>query len=103
LQLFGIEAAGAVELAITEAVGNAALHAYPLDEPGEIEVVVNVDQNRVEAVIRDHGVGPLPSASTHQGGRYGVVLMKALADRFDLDATPGEGTTVRMEFARPSP
>lgn len=100
LQLFGIQAAGAVELAITEAVGNAALHAYPGDEPGEVEVAVNVAEDRVEAVIRDQGVGSLPSPCD-QGGGYGVVLMEALADGFDIEATTDDGTTVRMEFLRP--
>ena len=100
LRLFGIDAAPAVELAVTEAVANAALHAYPDDQPGEIEIVISVAHNRVEAVIRDEGIGPQPNPQ-QQPGHYGVVLMEALADRFELEGAPGRGTTVRMEFVLP--
>ena len=37
----------------------------------------------------------------HPGGRYGVVLMEGIADRFELVGEPGAGTTVTMEFVRP--
>lgn len=36
LRTFGIAAAGPIELAVSEAVANAALHAYPGDEPGRL-------------------------------------------------------------------
>lgn len=97
LQAFGIQAAGAVELAVAEAVGNAALHAYVGDPSGEVEVAVNVGENKVEVVVHDDGIGPSPNPQ-HRGGRYGVVLMEALSDSFELDGAPGTGTTVRMEF-----
>jgi hypothetical protein len=32
------------------------------------------------------------------GARVGLVLIEALADRFDLEGEPGAGTTVRMAF-----
>ena len=97
LLLLGLERSGAVELAVGEAVGNAVLHAYPATELGRVVVVISVDKNRVAAVIRDEGVGPLPDPQ-QQGGRYGVMLMAALADRFELDGALGLGTTVQMEF-----
>jgi anti-sigma regulatory factor (Ser/Thr protein kinase) len=54
----------------------------------------------VEAVIRDDGVGATANPE-YQGAGYGVVLMEALADRFDFDPAPGVGTTVRMQFTLP--
>jgi len=32
----------------------------------------------------------------------GLVLMRSLADRFELEGEPGAGTTVRMQFALPA-
>jgi anti-sigma regulatory factor (Ser/Thr protein kinase) len=101
LQRFGIEAVGAVEAAVAEAVGNAVLHAYR-DDPGdgEVEVLVSVEPDSVEVVVRDDGVGPLPHPE-HPGAGYGVKLMKSLADRFEFDGSVGAGTTVRLGFTRP--
>ena len=99
LQLFGIEPTGAVELAVGEAVGNAAVHAYP-GGAGNVKVAVLVDSVNVEAVVSDHGVGATANPECRVV-RYGVVLMKALADRFDFHTAPGTGTTVRMQFALP--
>jgi anti-sigma regulatory factor (Ser/Thr protein kinase) len=100
LERFGIDAAGTVEAAVAEASGNAIVHAYRDDADGEVEVVVTVDPETVEVVVHDDGVGLLPNPG-HPGAGYGVVLMESLADRFELDGTPGGGTTMRMGFSRP--
>jgi anti-sigma regulatory factor (Ser/Thr protein kinase) len=100
LQQHGVEAP-AVELALPEAVGNVVLHAYPQTDPGEVEVVVIVDDDAIEVVVRDRGVGLDPDPE-FQGPGHGVQLMQALADRFEFDGQPGAGTTVRMEFDRTS-
>jgi anti-sigma regulatory factor (Ser/Thr protein kinase) len=99
LERHGIEAP-AVELALAEAVGNVVLHAYPDTDPGEVEVVVIVDDDAVEVVVRHSGIGLEPNPQLQRAG-FGVLLMEALADRFEFDAVPGIGTTVRMEFDLP--
>jgi anti-sigma regulatory factor (Ser/Thr protein kinase) len=98
LQRFGIEAAGAVELAVAEAFENAVVHGYRDVAPGDVEVVVVVADEAVEVVVRDDGVGPVPHLE-HSGAGYGLVLIEALADRFELDGEVGVGTTLRMEFS----
>jgi anti-sigma regulatory factor (Ser/Thr protein kinase) len=100
LQCFGIESVGSVELAVAEAIENAVLHAYPETDPGEVEVVVIVDDDAVEVVVRHSGIGLEPNPQLQRAG-FGVLLMEALADRFEFDAVPGIGTTVRMEFDLP--
>jgi anti-sigma regulatory factor (Ser/Thr protein kinase) len=98
LERFGVNSS-AVEIAVAEAVGNAVLHAYPETDAGEVEVVVIVDDDAVEVVVRDRGIGLRSDPHVDDAG-YGVILMKALADKVEFDTTPGAGTTVRMEFSR---
>jgi hypothetical protein len=50
---------------------------------------VIVDEDGSTANMRHHGAG------------NGVVLMKALADRLELDGSHGTGTTVGMELHSP--
>ena len=92
----GLEAAS-VELAVSEAVSNAVRHGYRGLE-GAVEVELVCVDSVVEVVVRDQGVGPLPDPES-EGAGMGLVLMRSLADRFELEGEPGAGTTVRMEFA----
>jgi stage II sporulation protein AB (anti-sigma F factor) len=78
---------------------NVVLHAYPATSPGDVEVAVVVDDDTVEVVVRDSGVGLDPNPEVQRAG-FGVQLMEALADRCEFDGEPGAGTTVRMEFDR---
>jgi anti-sigma regulatory factor (Ser/Thr protein kinase) len=89
--------ASQVELALSEAVGNAVTYAYPGGN-GEIEVVMNLRRDTVEVVVRDQGVGPLvPPERTDRG--FGLILMRTLSDRLEIRGAPGKGTTVSMNFA----
>ena len=100
LEPTGIEAKN-VELAVSEAVSNAVQHGYR-DFSGAIDVELLLDDSVVEVVVRDQGVGPLPHPGS-EGAGMGLVLMRSLADRFELEGEPGGGTTVRMRFGLPSP
>jgi stage II sporulation protein AB (anti-sigma F factor) len=99
LEPTGVETAN-VELAVSEAVSNAVRHGYR-EHTGAVEVELFLDDAAVEVVVRDHGVGPLPHPGS-EGAGMGLVLMRSLADRFELEGEPGGGTTVRMEFALPA-
>jgi anti-sigma regulatory factor (Ser/Thr protein kinase) len=85
-----------VELALSEAVGNAVTHAYRGGD-GEIEVVMSLRRNAVQVVVRDQGVGPIPHPESNGRG-YGLLLMRTLSDRLEIKGSPGAGTTVKMEF-----
>ena len=92
-----------VRLCVNEAVANAVVHAYR-EEPGAVDLVVDVDDAHMRVVVRDHGVGLTSQMSARNG--YGLRLMEALAEGFAIGAAPGGGTEVRMAFrlsARPSP
>jgi anti-sigma regulatory factor (Ser/Thr protein kinase) len=96
LEPAGIDASK-VELAVTEAVSNAVRHGYR-SLSGWVEVELGVDDHEVGVVVRDHGVGPLPHPES-EGLRVGLLMMRSLADRFELEGEAEVGTTVRMGFA----
>ncbi|HEX6988096.1 MAG TPA: ATP-binding protein, partial [Bacillota bacterium] len=45
-----------IKVAVSEAVTNAVVHAYP-DEPGVVHVRAEVDGEQLTVVVSDHGVG----------------------------------------------
>lgn len=100
LERFGIESAGAVEDALSEAVTNGVVHGYPSGRPGEIEIVVNVEEDAVEVIVCDDGVGPAANPEQEVAG-VGSILMEGLADCVERFGEPGAGTTVRMRFEGP--
>ena len=83
-----------VELALSEAIGNAVIHAYRGGD-GEIELIMSLRRDTVELVVRDFGIGPLPYS---ESAGFGMLLMRSLSDRLEIHGSPTEGTTVRMEF-----
>jgi anti-sigma regulatory factor (Ser/Thr protein kinase) len=55
---------GDILLAVTEAVANVVVHAYPDGRAGEFELVFRDDHGRLIVTVRDEGVGfYVPSAS----------------------------------------
>jgi anti-sigma regulatory factor (Ser/Thr protein kinase) len=90
----------AVEIAVSEIVTNAVLHAYVgRDEPGSVSVRCESDGERVTIVVRDDGVG-LSARDDSPGVGHGMVLVGGLAQTLDVTAGPdGSGTVVTMSFA----
>ncbi len=90
------------KMAVTEACTNCVVHAYPHAEDGRFEVEMFADEVSLTVVVRDHGAG-LDTAQEGRSGTaalgLGMPLIAALSDRFEVDATPGSGTEVRMTFA----
>jgi len=90
---------GAVRLALTEAAGNVVLHAYrDGDQPGEFEVELRPDGERLDLVVRDQGCGPTPNPDS-PGIGMGIPLMSSLSDSLEIQGDAGRGTEVRMSFA----
>jgi anti-sigma regulatory factor (Ser/Thr protein kinase) len=97
------EAVGdAVRLAVSEALTNVVVHAYPGREPGDIAVEAWRDGNdQLVVVISDDGKGLLPRA--HGAGLgFGLGLMAQMSDGFLLASGNGTpGTTVSLRFDLP--
>jgi serine/threonine-protein kinase RsbW len=89
----------AVALAITEAVTNAVIHAYRCDEPGEVRVVACAEPSRFVVVVRDYGCGMGPRTDS-PGLGIGLPTIGHLAGHFEIEVPDGQGTRLRMHFAR---
>jgi serine/threonine-protein kinase RsbW len=97
-----------LELAVTEACGNAMRHAYPVEGGGEVELDLVPGADRLDLVVSDHGTGielPVPEQPidpTESGG-MGLAIMRALVDELEIGPGPdGSGTVVHMsKRARP--
>lgn len=90
-----------VFVAVSEAVTNCVLHAYPLGVRGTIRVKAWALQNALAVLIADQGQGFDPG-STFRGQRsglgMGVSLMRSVASEVRITSRPGAGATVFMVF-----
>jgi serine/threonine-protein kinase RsbW len=91
---------GDVLIAVTEAVANVVVHAYPDGGEGEFELVLRDDHGRLIVTVRDDGVGYyLPSANPGLGS--GLLVIQRACDSSAIDAAE-PGTIVTMRFRIPA-
>jgi anti-sigma regulatory factor (Ser/Thr protein kinase) len=93
---------GEIEVAISEAVTNAVVHAYLDADPGEVRIRAALLAEEVELVVEDDGRGMLPRTDS-PGLGLGLPLIATLSDRFDAETVPGGGTRLSMWFQREPP
>jgi anti-sigma regulatory factor (Ser/Thr protein kinase) len=89
-----------VRVAVSEAVTNAVVHAFPGGEPGTVTVVVTVDERAalLTVVVTDDGTGVRPRPDS-PGLGLGLPLITTLATTAKFSAGPGgRGTRVHMTF-----
>jgi anti-sigma regulatory factor (Ser/Thr protein kinase) len=90
----------AVRLAVSEAVTNVVLHAYPLGS-GQVHVTVRAFEDELWILIADDGRGHnLPSARPGLG--WGLALITQECDAFTLLERAEGGTEARMCFVIPA-
>lgn len=92
-----------IKVAVSEAVSNAVLHAYP-DSCGYVWVRVYCNGNELVVEVEDKGRGipdlkkaREPGFTTmpdHMG--LGFSFMESFMDDLSLESVPGQGTRVRM-------
>lgn len=95
-----------VRTAVSEAVTNCIVHAYP-DTTGIVYIDVKLtDTGKVIIRIRDKGVGiedipqamePLFSTSTDERAGLGFAVMQSFMDRVRVRSQKGKGTVVTLE------
>jgi serine/threonine-protein kinase RsbW len=85
-----------VKLAVSEAVGNAVLHAFRGRTPGKVRVSARADRARLFVTVADDGTGMRPNLQS-PGLGLGLSLITKLAHDVRFDSTP-DGTTVTMIF-----
>ena len=94
-----------IKTAVSEAVTNAIVHAYP-DTLGKIVLKLRILRDNVlEVVVRDWGVGiadveqartPLFTTGSQERSGMGFTIMESFMDTVRVRSTPGKGTTVTM-------
>ena len=96
---------GDIKTAVSEAVTNCIVHAYP-DCIGPVFMKLRIfDDNSVEISIRDRGVGipdvdkartPLFTTGGEERSGMGFTIMGSFMDRLRVRSAPGKGTVVTM-------
>lgn len=92
-----------IKVAVSEAVTNCVIHAYPRQE-GIIEMEMIIEDNKLILIVSDQGTGiddietvlqpAYSSKDEHMG--LGFAFIESFMDDFELDSRPGKGTRVRM-------
>ena len=96
---------GDIKTAVSEAVTNAIVHAYP-DRIGRIQVKMKLlESNTLEIVVRDWGRGidnieqarqPLFTTGGEERSGMGFTIMESFMDVLRIKSAPNKGTTVVM-------
>ena len=100
-----LEDLGDIRTAVSEAVTNCIVHAYP-NEYGMIMLRCRIlKDNVLDIVIKDKGVGiadteqarrPMYTTGGSDRSGMGFTIMESFMTNFELISEPGKGTTVHM-------
>ena len=95
-----------IKTAVSEAVTNAIVHAYP-DAIGKVAVRARIcPGNVLELTVKDHGRGiadvekarePLYTTGGEERSGMGFTIMGSFMDKLRVRSSPGKGTTVVMQ------
>lgn len=96
-----------VKTAVSEAVSNVAIHAYPGDTKGDMVLeFARISPDTIMIKVSDKGVGieniaqamePLYTTDTGETcSGMGFTVMESFMDKIRVDSKPDSGTTVTM-------
>jgi PAS domain S-box-containing protein len=88
-----------IVLAVNEACANSIEHGYRGRKPGRVRIEGENDGARLHLRVTDGGSWKPAPADPGVRGR-GLLLIRAVSDRLEMDCTPS-GTTVDMSFRLP--
>ena len=91
------ETLAAIELAVGEAVTNAAVHAYHDGESGPVRIEADIEDGELELVVADEGRGFSGAPAPGLGLGLGLVRQGAVA--FEVRDRPLGGVEVWARFA----
>lgn len=96
---------GDIKTAVSEAVTNAVVHAYP-DQIGTVWIRCRIlADNILEIQVKDHGVGisdieqakaPFYTTGGTERSGMGFTIMESFMDSLRVKSTNGKGTAVTM-------
>lgn len=94
-----------IKTAVSEAVTNAIVHAYP-DRMGRVSMRMRLlEHNELEIQVKDWGVGipdveqartPLFTTGNEERSGMGFTIMESFMDSLRVRSTPNKGTVVTM-------
>ena len=99
-----LEELGDIKTAVSEAVTNCIVHAYP-NSIGIISMRARITDDSLEITIRDNGVGiadidqarePMFSTGGEDRSGMGFTIMDSFMDKIKVRSEPDKGTTVTM-------
>ena len=100
-----LEELGDIRTAVSEAVTNSIVHAYP-DGLGMITLRCRIlKDNTLDIVIKDKGVGiadidqarrPMYTTGGSERSGMGFTIMESFMTSFSVTSEPGKGTSVHM-------
>ena len=100
-----MEELGDIKTAVSEAVTNCIVHAYP-DEIGIITLRCRIlKDNTLDVVIKDKGIGipdiekarqPMYTTGGNDRSGMGFTIMESFMTSFSVNSRPGKGTVVHM-------
>lgn len=100
-----MEELGDIRTAVSEAVTNCIVHAYP-DGLGTISLRCRIlKDNVLDIVIKDKGIGidnleqarkPMFTTGGAERSGMGFTIMESFMTSFQVTSKPGKGTTVHM-------
>ena len=100
-----LEELGDLRTAVSEAVTNAIVHAYP-DTIGRVMLRLRIpEENTLEITVRDWGRGiedvekamkPLYTTGGEERSGMGFTIMSSFMDKLRVRSQPGKGTSVTM-------
>ena len=100
-----LEELGDIRTAVSEAVTNCIVHAYP-DDYGMITLRCRIlKDNVLDIVVKDKGVGisdvelarrPAYTTGGNERSGMGFTIMESFMTNLSISSKPGKGTTVHM-------
>lgn len=94
-----------IKTAVSEAVTNAIVHAYPASL-GKVKMKMRIcEGNLLEITVKDHGRGigdidkarqPMFTTGGEERSGMGFTIMESFMDRVSVRSSVGKGTTVVM-------
>lgn len=101
-----MEELGDIKTAVSEAVTNCIVHAYP-DSIGKVSMRMRImSRDTLEISIRDWGTGiedvdkamtPLFTTGGEERSGMGFTIMGSFMDKIRVRSAPGKGTTVTLQ------
>ena len=102
-----IEELQEIKTIVSEAVSNAIIHGYKMDESRDVYVRAIIVERVLELEIIDYGIGienieeitqnqySFDCENEHSG--MGITIMKSLSDYFEIHSTKGLGTKIAVK------